>query len=166
MAIRKNRIIKHDAPTYTYLVSACLAGMNCTYNGGHKRTEKICQLVEDGRALPVCPELLGGSSVPRPSCEIRGGDGHDVLDGRAKVVTHLGKNISSVLIKGASRTLELAKKYKTKMAVLKSKSPSCGAGRIYDGSFSSRLKKGDGVTAALLRRNKIAVFTEKDKSYA
>ena len=162
MAIRRNK----KTATYTYLVSACLAGIRCTYNGSHKLTRKIRRLAEEARALPVCPELLGGSSIPRPSCEIRGGDGQDVLEGRAKVVTHSGKNISRILIKGAARTLGLAKKYGIKKAVLKSKSPSCGAGRIYDGSFSGRLKKGDGVTAALLRRNRIAVFTEKDKGYA
>lgn len=166
MAIRRNRKTKRDAPTYTYLVSACLAGIRCTYNGGHKLTRKIRRLAEEAQALPVCPELLGGSSIPRPSSEIRGGDGQDVLKGRAKVVTHSGKDISRVFIKGAARTLGLAKKYGIRKAVLKSKSPSCGVGRIYDGTFSRRLKKGDGVTAALLRRNKIAVFTEKAKSYA
>lgn len=165
MAIRRNRKNKRDRPAYAYLVSACLAGIRCTYNGGHKLTRKIRRLTEEAQALPVCPELLGGSGIPRSSCEILGGDGRDVLEGRAKVVTHSGEDVSRMLIKGAVRTLGLAKKYRIKKAVLKSKSPSCGAGRIYDGSFSCHLKKGDGVTAALLRRNGIAIFTEKDKGY-
>lgn len=166
MAIHGRMQIKRGSPKYTYLVSACLAGIRCTCDGGHKLAKKIERLAEDGQALSVCPELLGGLGIPRPSCEILGGDGTDVLNGRAKVITHSGRDISRTLIKGAARALGLAKKYGIKKAVLKSKSPSCGAGRIYDGSFSGRLKKGDGVTTALFRINRIAVFTEKDKGYA
>lgn len=166
MAIRRKRKARRNSPKYDFIVSACLAGICCTYGGGHKLKVKIRRLVEDARALPVCPEILGGSGIPRPSSEIMGGDGLDVLEGRAKVLTRSGKDVSGVFIKGAIRTLGLAKKYRIKKAVLKSKSPSCGAGRIYDGSFSFRIKEGDGVTAALLRRNEIALFTEKDKGYA
>jgi uncharacterized protein YbbK (DUF523 family) len=166
MAIRRNKKTKRDTQAYAYLVSACLAGIRCTYKGGHKLERKILRLVEESKALPVCPELLGGSGIPRPNCEIKDGDGEDVLDGRAKVITRSGRDISKILIKGAKRTLGIAKKYGIKKAVLKSKSPSCGCARIYDGTFSRRLKKGDGVTAALLRRNRISVFTEKDKNYA
>lgn len=162
MAIRRKDRVKRGAPEYAYLVSACLAGIRCTYDGRHKLRKKVRRLVKEGRALPVCPELLGGSKVPRPSCEIRGGDGADVLDGCAKVMTRSGRNISKILVKGAKRALAIAKRYGIDKAILKSNSPSCGAGHIYNGSFAGRLVKGDGVTAALLGRNGMTVFSEKD----
>ena len=153
-------------PKDNYLVSACLAGIRCTYNANHKLKKKIQRLTEDGMAMPICPEILGGSKVPRRVCEIQGGDGYDVLDGSAKVIECSGRNISKVLIKGARRALRVAKRYGITKAILKSKSPSCGCGRIYDGTFTRRLIKGDGVTTALLRRNGISVFTEKDRDHA
>jgi len=153
-------------PKYNYLVSACLAGIRCTYNANHKLKKKIQRLTEDGMAIAICPEILGGSKVPRRVCEIQGGDGYDVLDGSAKAIECSGRNISKVLIKGARRALGAAKRYGITKAILKSKSPSCGCGRIYDGTFTRRLIKGDGVTTALLRRNGISIFTEKDEDYA
>lgn len=163
MAIRKSRHPLPPGPSYKYLVSACLAGIRCTYNGNDKLDRRIRLLVGQGKALPVCPEVLGGSNVPRPCCEIRGGDGAGVLDGFAKAVTGSGRDISRVLTGGAARTLAIAKRYGIRNAILKSKSPSCGVGRIYDGSFTGRLVKGDGVTAALLRRSGVNVITEKGK---
>lgn len=139
--------------------------MNCTYNGKNKLKKRVKKLVDRGLALPVCPEVLGGSPVPRVTCEISGGDGNDVLDGTAKVVTPSGRDISGKLILGARKTLGLARRYKIRKTILKSKSPSCGYGKIYDGSFRRVLKKGDGVTAVLLSRNKIKIYSEKDSRY-
>ena len=149
-------------PSYTFLVSACLAGINCTYRGKNNLKKKIKRLVDTGQALPVCPEVLGGEPIPRQKCEIRGGDGAGVLDKLARAVTRSGRDISKSLIRGSRETLRLAKKYKIKKAILKSESPSCGYGRIYDGTFGHHLIKGNGVTAALLGRNKIKIRTERD----
>lgn len=164
-ALRKNKCPRAK-PSYAYLVSACLAGIHCTYNGSAKLKRRIRKMARDGTALPVCPEIMGGSSVPRRTCEILGGDGGDVLAGRARVVTPEGRDITPVLVRGARDSLKLARAFGIRKAILKSRSPSCGAGLIYDGTFRRRLVKGDGVTAALLRRNKIRVYTEKDRAYA
>lgn len=148
---------------YIYLVSACLAGIDCTYNGKNRLNYDIKKLVEKGIALSVCPEVLGGASVPREICEISGGDGGDVLDKAAKVRTVSGKDITKKLISGARKTLVLAKSYGIKKAILKSRSPSCGMGMIYDGTFTCKLKRGDGVTTALLRGHNIKIYNEKEK---
>jgi len=146
-----------------FIVSACLAGINCTYNGKNKLKRSIRKLVRDGTAVPVCPEVLGGSSIPRESCEISGGDGGRVLAKRAKVRTRSGKDVTGELVSGARKTLLLAKRLGIKRAILKSKSPSCGRGMIYDGTFKGGLRKGDGVTAALLLKHNIKIYNEKDK---
>ncbi|MCM8790275.1 MAG: DUF523 domain-containing protein [Candidatus Omnitrophica bacterium] len=161
-ADKKSRIkVRHK-----YLVSACLAGINCTYNGKNKLRHVIRRMVEDGIAVPVCPESLGGGSIPRFKCEISGGDGGDVLDKKAKVLTPCGKDVSKILIAGARKALAIARKYGLDKAIMKSKSPSCGCGYIYDGTFSRKLVKGDGVTTSLLRRNKIRIYTDTDRKYA
>ncbi len=148
--------------SYKYLVSACLAGVDCTHSGKNKLNRKIKRLVGSSLALAVCPEVLGGQPVPRQTCEIVLGDGADVLDGLARVRTSSGIDVSKPLIRGARKALSLAKKHRIKSAILKSNSPSCGVGHIYDGTFSRRLIRGDGVTAALFKRNYIKVRTEKD----
>ena len=111
--------------------------------------------------LPICPEQLGGLSTPREQSRIVGGDGSDVLDRRAKVVMESGRDVTENFIKGAEESLKLARLFKAREAVLKTGSPSCGSGKIH-GNFSERLKKGDGVTAALLKRSGIRVVTERD----
>lgn len=154
MAARKNNSSRK------FLVSACLAGENCTYSGRNKLCPEVRKLVEEGLAVAVCPELAGGSGVPRERCEITGGDGNDVLEKRARVITVSGADISEALISGAQKTLETARQYKVEAAILKSKSPSCGCGSIYDGTFRGVLIKGDGVTTAMLRKNGIIVHDE------
>lgn len=146
--------------TYRYIVSACLAGVDCAHNGGNKAARSVRSLVESGEALAVCPEVLGGAAIPREACEITGGDGGDVLDGAAKAVSAAGRDVTSVLARGARRTLALARRHDIGHAILKSKSPSCGAGLIYDGTFTRTLRRGDGVTTALLRRCGIEVVNE------
>lgn len=119
-------------------------------------------MVAGGIALPVCPEVLGGAPVPRPPCELGGGTGAAILAGTARACTASGSDVTKILIEGARRTLQLAVKYGIKKAILKSKSPSCGKGEIYDGTFSRSLRRGDGVTTALLKRHRIKIYTEKD----
>lgn len=144
------------------IVSACLAGTGCKYNGKNNLDKYIQQLVSEGLAIPVCPEQLGGCSTPRPKTEIAGGTGADVLDGRAKVIRETGEYVTEEFIKGANEVLKLAKLVKAEKAILKSKSPSCGCGRIYNGTFSGVLQEGNGVTSELLMRNGIKVITEKE----
>lgn len=144
------------------IVSACLAGVNCKYNGGNNLVKEIAELVAKGEALPVCPEQLGGNPTPRPAAEISGGTGAGVLDGKARVIRKDGKDVTAEFIKGAEEVLKLAKLAGASRAVLKARSPSCGCGRIYDGSFSGKLADGNGVTAELLARNGIRVSTEED----
>jgi uncharacterized protein YbbK (DUF523 family) len=144
------------------LVSACLAGVNCKYNGGNNYNERIEKLVRDGKALPVCPEQMGGCRTPRAAAEIQGGTGADVLDGKCLVIRNDGEDTTGEFIKGAEMVLKIARSLGTERAILKSKSPSCGCGIIYDGTFSGKLIDGNGVTAELLKRNGIEVITEKD----
>lgn len=140
------------------LVSGCLSGNNSFYNGTSKTYELIKRLVKENKAMPVCPELLGGLPLPRERSEIKGGTGKDVLKGKCKVVTKSGKDVTANFIAGAESVLSVAKKYNVKKAILKSHSPACGCGEIYDGSFTGNLIKGDGVTCALLKINAVEVI--------
>ncbi len=133
------------------LVSACLAGMKCRYDGNDTFKQDIFDLVLKGEAIPVCPETMGGLSVPREPAE-RVGD---------KVISINGRDVTREFKKGAEMTLELALVNKIELAILKSKSPSCGVGKIYDGSFNSKLIQGHGMTTELLMKNGIKVINEK-----
>lgn len=144
------------------LVSACLAGCECRFDGKANPAKGVAALVAAGRAVQVCPEEEGGLPTPRPPAEIVGGDGHDVLSGAAKVVTKDGVDVTDVYIAGARKALEAAQATGATTAILKSRSPSCGKGAIYDGSFSRTVRTGDGVTAALLSQHGIEVLTEAD----
>ena len=144
------------------LVSACLAGRACRYDGSDNATDVVSELVRSGRAVLVCPEEQGGLGTPRPPAEIVGGDGADVLDGTARVVTQGGHDVTAEYLTGARAALEAARRGGARVAVLKSRSPSCGKGCIHDGSFTGATRSGDGVTAALLRANGIEVVTEEE----
>jgi uncharacterized protein YbbK (DUF523 family) len=139
------------------LVSACLAGVHCRYDGQARGREEIIALLKAGEARAFCPEALGGLKIPREPSEIIGGDGYDVLDGKAKVFSRDGRDVTAEFIRGAEAVLELCRKLGAEEALLKSKSPSCGSGKICDGTFTGTLRPGDGVTAALLKRNHIKV---------
>ncbi len=143
------------------LVSACLAGFEVRYNGSHCLDHKISQLIEENKAIPICPELLGGFTTPREPAEIIGGNGEDVLDGKAKVVDKLGGDVTELYIKGAFATLKQAKNINATVVVLKEYSPSCGSSMIYNGEFIGEKIAGNGVTAALLKRNGVQVISEK-----
>jgi uncharacterized protein YbbK (DUF523 family) len=139
------------------LVSACLAGMHCRYDGRARTDERVRTDVEAGRAIPVCPEMLAGLPAPRPPAEIVGGDGTDVLDGTARVLDADGTDLTDHYLAGARRTLAIARAAGASSATLQERSPSCGSGQRYDGSFTGSLTAGAGVTTALLRRNAITV---------
>lgn len=143
------------------LVSSCLAGLAVRYNGTHSLNNKISKLVEENKAITICPELLGGFSTPREPAEIRGGNGEDVLDGKARVVDRSGKDVTELYIKGAYATLEQAKEINATIVLLKENSPSCGSSKIYNGEFIGEKMEGMGVTSALLKRNGLKVISEE-----
>ena len=143
------------------LVSSCLAGLEVRYNGTHCLNNKLSRLVIENKAVTICPELLGGFSTPRNPAEIVGGDGADVLDGRARVIDKSGEDVTEFYVKGAYVTLEKALQLKATIVVLKENSPSCGSSMIYNGEFNGKKITGNGVTSALLKRNGIHVISEK-----
>ncbi|MCP4116183.1 MAG: DUF523 domain-containing protein [Desulfobacteraceae bacterium] len=144
------------------LISACLAGEAVRYDGKAfpVRDPLLMEWLREKRALPFCPEVAGGLETPRPPAEIQGGTGLDVLEGRARIVNTLGEDVTVDFVQGANKALSFARKHQVIAAMLKEKSPSCGSGTIYDGTFSGRLEPGYGVTAALFRLHHIVVFNE------
>lgn len=139
------------------LVSACLAGINCRYDGKDCKDEDIAKLVSKNKAIAVCPEQLGELPTPREPVEIVGGDGCDVLEGSAKAINSLGVDVSNNFILGAQKVLRIAQILKVDEVFFKSKSPSCGCKEIYDGTFTGKLRRGVGVCSALLIKNGITV---------
>lgn len=144
------------------LVSACLAGEACRYDGRPAEVAGLRELVETGQALAVCPELLGGLAAPRPPAEIRGGSAEAVLDGEARVFDAQGADVTEPFLAGAAAVLRLAGECRATQVILKDRSPSCGVSLIYDGTFQGRRVPGQGVTAALLRRNGFGVISDTD----
>lgn len=135
------------------LVSACLLGTPCRYDGTGKAANAVLALAKSHSLIPVCPEQLGGLATPRPPSERVG----------ERVRTIDGEDVTAAFHRGAEETLRLALLFNCRLAVLKANSPSCGCGRIYDGTFCGRLIPGDGITAALLKQNGILVKTEADE---
>lgn len=130
------------------IVSACLLGDKCTYKASDNYNEKVIEYLKDYDVIKVCPEVLGGLSVPRTPCEIC----------ENKVIDQNGENKTLEYELGAKKVLELANKYHIRKAILKSKSPSCGTGEIYDGTFTHRIVKGDGICAKALKEANIEVI--------
>lgn len=151
-----------DLGTEPVLVSACLAGRACRFDGSAGSDDHVGRLIAEGRAVLVCPEVDGGLSTPRPPAEIVGGDGADVLAGRARVLTNEGEDVTDAYLVGARKALDAARRTGAGRAILKARSPSCGAGAVYDGSFTRSLTAGDGVTAALLRAEGIEVESDEE----
>jgi uncharacterized protein YbbK (DUF523 family) len=137
------------------IVSACLAGLRCRYDGAAKPCSEVVRLVAEGKAIPVCPEQLGGLPTPRMPAEIRG----------ERVVRKDGVDVTGEFRRGAEEALKLAQLAGARTAILKAKSPSCGSGKIYDGSFAGRLIDGDGVFASLCKLNAIEVRTEEQTRF-
>ena len=143
------------------VVSACLLGENCKYSGGNNKSEKVLKYLEGKEYIVVCPEQLGGLTTPRDPSEITTDgqkDGKDVLEGKAKVVSNKGVDVTDNFIKGAEEALKIAKENNATEAILKEGSPSCGYGYIYDGTFSKKKIKGMGVTASILDKNNIKII--------
>lgn len=149
-------------PEGPVLLSACLAGRACRFDGSDNRDDRVARLIAEGRAVLVCPEEEGGLGTPRPPAEIVGGDGHDVLAGRARVVTKAGVDVTDEYVRGAEIALAKARSSGATQAVLKARSPSCGKGCVYDGTFTRTPSIGDGVTAALLQENGIEVVSDEE----
>ena len=138
------------------LVSACLAGINCKYNGGNNYNEKVFNLVKEGKAIPVCPEQLGGLTTPRVPSEIK------IIDDKRYVINSEGVDVTEEFEKGAEEVLTLVKKLDIKKAILQTRSPSCGKGKIYSGNFDRNLVDGNGVLAYLLLKNGVEVINSED----
>jgi len=143
------------------LVSACLLGIKCNYAGKSWPVPRLIEELAEGGLFPVCAEFLGGLPVPREPAEIQGGTGVDVIHGRARVLGEKGADVTAEFLAGAHEVLRIARTIGAREALLTERSPSCGCGRIFDGSFSFRFIEGDGVTAALLKENGIRVTTVK-----
>ena len=134
------------------ICSACLLGVNCRLDGKNKFNRKVVKLASQEILIPVCPEQLGGLATPREAMEIKKG----------RVLTESGRDVTAELRAGAKEVLKIAKLFKVKEAILRKKSPSCGYGMIFDGSFSEKMVKGNGITADLLRKNGFKISTEDD----
>ena len=134
------------------LVSACLLGVRCRYDGKSKPHPAVERLMEQHTLIPVCGEILGGLPTPRVSAERQG----------ERVVTADGRDVTAAYRRGAEEVLRLAERDGCKAAILKERSPSCGSGRIYDGTFTGTLTDGWGVTAELLRDHGICVIGESE----
>ena len=134
------------------LCSACLVGVACRYDGKSKPSEKVLELAKKEILIPVCPEQLGGQKTPRDNSEIKNG----------RVISVTGRDETDEFIRGANEVLKIAKLYNIKEAILKQRSPSCGCGQTYDGTFTGKLIKGNGITTDLLIKNGIKVISEDD----
>lgn len=132
------------------IVSACLAGVKCRYNGNNNLIPEIRDLVLNGKAIALCPEELGGLPTPRVSCELI----------QLDIMSENGSNFSKEFNIGANKVLDIANTLETKLAILKSNSPSCGYGQIYDGTFTGDKKSGNGITANLLANTGIKILNE------
>ncbi|AZD57683.1 Uncharacterized protein YbbK [Pseudomonas chlororaphis subsp. aurantiaca] len=149
------------------LVSRCLLGHRVRYDGGASGPfDQLASWQAEGRVVALCPEVAGGLPTPRAAAEIPGGQGGEVLDGLAQVITTEGEDVSAEFLSGARQALELVRKHGIRIAVLKANSPSCGNLLTYDGSFSGVKVSGEGVTAALLKRAGVQVFSELELTEA
>lgn len=139
------------------LISSCLVGINCRYNATSSRHLNLEQMIRNGKAIAVCPELLAGLPTPRPSCEI-------VIteNSTKKVLDKNGNDYTKAFTEAAEKTLAICKIANIHKAILQSRSPSCGCGKIYDGEFSGKLVDGYGLTADLLKNNGIEVVNEEN----
>ncbi|MDP2897924.1 MAG: DUF523 domain-containing protein [bacterium] len=136
------------------IVSACLSGLNCRYDGSNRRDAEIEEMSRRGEAFPLCPEELGGLPIPRSPCEIETGDGEDVLAGRSRVLSGEGKDVTACFLQGAWKALAIARALGIAEGIFKAHSPSCGVTSI---RRKGELVSGPGVCAALLLREGIAL---------
>ena len=132
-------------------MSACLLGARCRYDGAAKPCQAVLELLKEHELIPVCPEQLGGLPTPRPPAEIQG----------RRVMTCEGRDVTAEYKRGAEEAAKLYQLLRCDRAILKARSPSCGCGEVYDGSFTGTLVPGDGVTAQALKRLGVSVTTEE-----
>jgi uncharacterized protein YbbK (DUF523 family) len=144
------------------VVSACLVGLDTRLDGKCRAFPGVLALASHYTLIPACPEQLGGAPTPRPAAEIVGGAGEQVLEGSALVLTVDGKDVTHVYVRGAEQVARVGRLVGARAAVLKARSPSCGVGCTYDGTFSNSLRPGSGVTAARLEREGLLLYTEED----
>lgn len=145
------------------IVSACLAGIPCNYNSEAAPDEKVISLIKEGLAFPVCPEVLGGLTIPRSKTRIIEGDGNTVLERKkGLLITADGSDVTRQFLKGADLTLKVLRLLGIDTAILKQDSPSCGCGKTLGGKDQPERVRGDGVTTAMLKKEGIKVFTEAD----
>ena len=143
-----------------YLISACLCGVNCKYNGLNNYNEICDKLFSSGKAILVCPEQLGGLPTPRIPSEIIGESSNILNNNNGSVIDKNGNDVTPQFVKGAKETLQIAKKLNIKKAILKDGSPSCGVNYIYNGNFNGSKIKGMGITAQLLKESSIDIISE------
>ena len=134
------------------LVSACLVGENCKYNGKNNKNEKIIEFLKDKEVILVCPEVMGGLTTPRLKSEILNN----------KVINEINEDVTSYFVNGAKIALQRAINNDIKLAILKEKSPSCGSKKIYNGKFNGTLIDGSGVFATMLKEKGITILSEED----
>jgi uncharacterized protein YbbK (DUF523 family) len=147
------------------LVSACLLGHKCRYDGQDAADKGVLALADHFHFIPVCPEQLGGLPTPRLPAEIGGRDGADVLTGKARVQRKDGADVTQAFLQGAQAALAIGQEHGIKLAICQERSPSCGVHQIYDGSFSGRLQPGSGVFTALLKDQGWQVLAPTDLSF-
>ena len=144
------------------LISSCMLGLPTRYSGEDKKNKQLIQLLtkENIDFIPLCSEQLGGLCTPREPQEIEPGKtAKDVIDGKAKVLTESGKNVTTSFLKGANIILDFCKEFNIKIAILEERSPSCGVTKVYNGKFDGKLISGRGVLTQLLIQNDIKVYT-------
>lgn len=138
------------------LVSACLVGINCKYSGGNNYNQKIFDLVKEGKAIPICPEQLGGLNTPRKPVELK------VINGKRYAIDNEGNDLTENFERGALEVLKLAKNLNINKAILQPRSPSCGVNKIYSGNFDNKLVDGNGILSELLKQNEIDILTPNE----
>ncbi|MDU1507526.1 MAG: DUF523 domain-containing protein [Clostridium butyricum] len=144
-----------------YIISACLCGVNCKYSGKNNMNEKCMKLFQEGKAILVCPEQLGGLSTPRNPTELDS-IAKEVVEGEGKAIDNEGNDVTKQFLDGAYETLRIAKNAGISKAILKEGSPSCGCNFIYDGTFSGNKIERKGITAYVLEQEGIDVISDED----
>ncbi len=145
-----------------YIVSACLAGEACRYDGKSNECAVVRSLVAQGRAVPVCPEVLGGLPIPRIPCELQRAVQGGYAPLQVRVITAQGHDATEAFVRGASMALEQARQSGCTAAIVKSRSPSCGALSVYDGSFTKKLVAGQGIWAHMLTQAGFYLYSEEN----
>lgn len=144
------------------IVSACLLGSNCKYNGGNNYNEELVEFLRGKEIIEICPESMGGLETPRVPSEIENGKtAEDVLNGEGLVISKLGVDVTAEFVLGAMKSLEIAKENNIELAILKESSPSCGSRFVYDGNFEGTKIEGRGLTAELFTQYGIRVVSEE-----